>query len=163
MSTGCALLQPAARRCEGAEHIHVQAPAGAGKTFVALHQMLQVLKEGSGEEHALFVARNPALCVFVAKWMSVRLNKTNSGFGTKRREKLLARIHLLCHPLESGPRSIFMNDGRVTLKVIDNSEELRTSYNLLIVDEVRRMLRNVCVRCFGIFFHLPHLLIFITN
>ena len=41
--------------------VHVRAPAGAGKTFVALHLMRGTL-DASKAGRILFVARNPALC-----------------------------------------------------------------------------------------------------
>ena len=118
--------------CEGEDNIHVQAPAGAGKTFVALHRMLQMLKNEYGS--VLFVARNPALCLFVAKWVNERLSKENSG--TQTRKKMLARIHLLCHPLKQGPRSISIAGGRVKFRAISDGTA-QTSYSLLVVDEVR--------------------------
>ena len=48
--------------------IHVMAPAGAGKTFVALHLLLRTLR--GKDARVLFVARRPALCFFVAKWLA---------------------------------------------------------------------------------------------
>ena len=48
--------------------IHIMAPAGAGKTFVALHLMLRTLR--SSDQRVLFVARSPALCFFVTKWLA---------------------------------------------------------------------------------------------
>ena len=71
--------------CQGDVDVHIQAPAGAGKTFVALHRMLEILKEWVYLEegvpgHILFVARNAALCLFVAKWLSERLQKKYTRF-----------------------------------------------------------------------------------
>ena len=45
---------------------HITAPAGAGKTFVALHFMLQKLQEDP-RSHVLFSAVNQPLALFVAK------------------------------------------------------------------------------------------------
>ena len=232
--------------CEGVANIHVQAPAGAGKTFVALHRMLKLLKGNSRErivggsassldvfvsgldwgDHPghrppdgdinlmqralrelgydnstmllsekasadlteemlkevlrdlmrddgekgwrffglsrkfraalerrwkrkstslsthdaaplLFVARNPALCLFVAKWMNERLSDRNSDFGTKDREEMLARVHLLCRPFDAGPRAISIKGSRVELTSII-SGEAALSYSLVVVDEVSR-------------------------
>ena len=50
------------------EDIHIRAPAGAGKTFVALHFMLTMLVNDVSTR-VLFVARSPALCYFVVKWL----------------------------------------------------------------------------------------------
>jgi len=113
----------------------VQAPAGAGKTFVALHQMLKALKDEGNGGSILFVARNPALCLFVAKWMNERLAKKVSGFGDRRRSQMISRLHMLCHPLESGPRSISIEDSRVNFII---GGEVGSSYSLLVVDEVSK-------------------------
>ena len=47
---------------------HIMAPAGAGKTFVALHLMLRTLKRAN--TRVLFAAKSPAVCFFVAKWLA---------------------------------------------------------------------------------------------
>ena len=46
----------------------MRAPAGAGKTFVALHRVLRALRnaEGPEQQRVLFVARNHALALFAA-------------------------------------------------------------------------------------------------
>ena len=48
-------------------HIHIKAPAGAGKTFVALHYVKGCLEKG---QNVLFIARNLPLVLFVAKWIA---------------------------------------------------------------------------------------------
>ena len=50
--------------------IHVMAPAGAGKTFVALHLILRALETPGKDTRVLFIAKSPALCFFVAKWLA---------------------------------------------------------------------------------------------
>ena len=47
------------------------APAGAGKTFVALHRVLRLLR-ARPDATALFVARNAALATFAAAWLGTR-------------------------------------------------------------------------------------------
>jgi len=69
---------------------HLKAAAGAGKTFVALHLMLETIDGGS---QALFVAANQALTVFVAKWLALRIKGYVKGF--KKQCKLLARLHVM--------------------------------------------------------------------
>lgn len=56
-------------RLEG--DVHLRAPAGAGKTFVALHRALDVLRR-SPSDSVLFVARNEALAYFAASWLGKR-------------------------------------------------------------------------------------------
>ena len=50
------------------ERVHVTAPAGAGKTFVALHFMQSVLADKSNTDRdrtprVVFIARNPPLTI----------------------------------------------------------------------------------------------------
>ena len=47
------------------------APAGGGKTFVAVQRVVQVLNEDP-DATVLFVARNEALALFVCKWLVSR-------------------------------------------------------------------------------------------
>ena len=68
------------RSTEGS--FHIMAPAGAGKTFVALHFMLQKLQEDP-RSHVLFSAVNQPLALFVAKWLVERVK------GSRKQAKLL--------------------------------------------------------------------------
>ena len=71
---------------------HIRAAAGAGKTFVALNHLIKTLK---AKKRCLYVARNPALCLSVVKWVEMRL----------RPARLLSHLMLLHEPLEQ-PRTI---------------------------------------------------------
>ena len=123
------------------DDVHIQAPAGAGKTFVALHRILEMLKEKESEAIILFVARNPALCVFVAKWLNERLQKKHSGFGDRKREKKLARVHALFHPFSMGPRSAGIDRGRIAFKTASEATASKP-YSLLVVDEAHHLYRD---------------------
>ena len=59
------------KECLTADYVHLKAPAGAGKTFVALNRVLELL-HNEKEARALFVARNAALCYFVVRWVCRR-------------------------------------------------------------------------------------------
>ena len=50
---------------------HLLAPAGAGKTFVAVQFLLHQLRH-ERDTVCLFVARNVALCLFVVRWLCAR-------------------------------------------------------------------------------------------
>ena len=63
------------QECLAADYVHLQAPAGAGKTFVALNRVLELLYK-EREARALFVARNAALCYFVIRWVCRRVRNT---------------------------------------------------------------------------------------
>ena len=102
-------------------HVHLRAPAGAGKTFVALHRALAVLtrpiaagasadtrtgvNEGDGGR-VLFVARNEALGLFAASWLARRAPR-----GAARR-RLLSRLDVLCEPFGHGPRRVALRGAR---------------------------------------------------
>ena len=49
----------ATQQCVAHPRVHLSAPAGAGKTFVALHRLLRLLRDDAAAT-ALFVARNQA-------------------------------------------------------------------------------------------------------
>ena len=84
--------------------------------------------------------------------MNERLAKKVSGFGDRRRSQMISRLHMLCHPLESGPRSISIEDSRVNFII---GGEVGTSYSLLVVDEVSKnnSVQSSCLFCF--FFSHP--------
>ena len=55
--------------------VDIRAPAGAGKTFLGLKALLDVLDAGMNEGAGVvaFISRNKALCMQVSKWLYVRL------------------------------------------------------------------------------------------
>jgi superfamily I DNA/RNA helicase len=76
------------------QDVHVMGPAGSGKTFVALHLILQVLS-GDALAHILFVVKNTALAYYVAKWLWVRVS-TKPGSRQEEVRQVLNRFHVLC-------------------------------------------------------------------
>ncbi|KAK3265614.1 hypothetical protein CYMTET_25715 [Cymbomonas tetramitiformis] len=76
-------------QCLGKPSIHLSAPAGAGKTFVALHIILKRINAGG---RVLFVARNIALAYFVAVWLCSHFPASEPG----RRAKVLTQLHVMC-------------------------------------------------------------------
>ncbi|KAH8096297.1 glutamine deamidase [Aureococcus anophagefferens] len=72
------------------------APAGGGKTFVAIQRMLEVLDAGG--ERVLFVARNASLAFFAAKWLVVA-SRTSAA-------AVVDRLRVLVAPFERGPRRL---------------------------------------------------------
>ena len=109
-------------------HIHIKAPAGAGKTFVALHYVKACLEQG---ENILFIARNLPLVLFVSKWIAQKYN------GLKRGQ-ILSQVHLMYDPLQEGPRRVQLgNDGRLRTSVVRK----RDQYDLVVVDEAHHIFR----------------------
>jgi hypothetical protein len=75
---------------QGSCNLHIKAPAGAGKTFIAMHLMQDILiKDKSYNVKVLFVASNEAMAVFVAKWVYERIE------GVRQRARGFERLDLL--------------------------------------------------------------------
>lgn len=121
--------------CAGQQRVHVKAPAGAGKTYLAMHEMLGTL-EASGSTHLLFIARNQALCLFVLRWLCARPS-TN-----KKRRKMLSRLHVLFEPLEDGPRACALEGQRIEMY----PDAPSVAYAMVVVDEAHHMYRYPSAR-----------------
>jgi hypothetical protein len=74
--------------------VHLMGPAGSGKTFVALHLILQALTDDASV-YILFVVKNTALAYFVAKWLWTRVS-TNRGSRQAEVRQVMNRFHVLC-------------------------------------------------------------------
>ena len=58
--------------------VHIKGPAGSGKTFVALHVALRALEDEPPEgqkQRVIFIAPNPAMCLFFGRWLLQRFEK----------------------------------------------------------------------------------------
>ncbi|KAJ1484036.1 hypothetical protein T484DRAFT_1798189, partial [Baffinella frigidus] len=106
-----------------ADDVHLFAPAGAGKTFVALHCILLALSQHPTNK-ILFVVRNEALALFVIKWLCARFE------GAVATRSMLERLHLLYQPCEDGPRAVELEAGRLSTK---NAKVEK--YDMIVVDE----------------------------
>ena len=108
------------------EDTHIRAAAGAGKTFVALNHLIEMLSSG---KRCLYVARNPALCYSVVKW--IRKRKPESELSNHFLSK---HLMLLFEPMFEGPRIVEIVDGKIETKIGANQaagEEVRfeSGYN----------------------------------
>ena len=106
------------------------APAGGGKTFIAIQRIADYLTYVGGDA-VLFVARNEALALFVCKWLTVVRNSE---------EDVLKRVHVLVAPFADGPRSVHVEtaDGRRRL-VFGDSRVDATAYGMVVVDEAHHL------------------------
>ena len=118
------------RECRTSPYVHLMAPAGAGKTFVANNRIREVL-EADRDAVVLFVARNEALCVFVAHWLCRRLQ------NSMQRLRMLRRVHLLFAPLAVGVRTVTIEEGR--LVVSPRADPQAPQYALMVVDEAHHI------------------------
>ncbi|KAH8048083.1 hypothetical protein JL722_12676 [Aureococcus anophagefferens] len=110
------------------------APAGGGKTFVAIQLAREVLQEAPSSR-VLFVSRNQALALFVVKWL-VAAKRTSA-------QRVADRIDVLVAPFGRGPRQIRVKRpscGREMLVLVEPAEagEPR-SYDLIVVDEAHHL------------------------
>ena len=107
-------------------HLHVRAPAGSGKTFVALHRLLDALRR---DDDALYVARNAALCLFAASWVAKR------AASAAERRRLLARLHVLHAPVENGWKLTLKGPASGTLHLLAVDRTGRVSRGTWVVGE----------------------------
>ena len=128
--------------------VHIRAPAGAGKTFVALHYMQSVLVDKTKTDkdktpRVLFIARNTPLTIFVAKWLAQRCRVDSV------RSRLLRRLHVISEPLSAGPQTVeIRNDTLVTAPVVSSKWERAKlmKYDLVVIDESHHLLRAAASR-----------------
>jgi hypothetical protein len=114
------------------------APAGGGKTFLAIQRAVEVLNEDR-DATVLFVARNEALALFFCKWLVVASRKSA--------EHVVERVHVLVAPFSSGPRcvNVEMAGSRRRL-VFGDSRVDATTYALIVVDEAHHLVGDSLLR-----------------
>jgi hypothetical protein len=120
------------QECLTCDYVHLQAPAGAGKTFVALNRVLELLYEEK-EARALFVARNAALCYFVIRWVCRRVR------NTLQRLLMLKRLDVLFEPFSVGPQAVKLERGRIQMV---SRAALDVQYSLVVVDEAHHIYKD---------------------
>jgi hypothetical protein len=110
-----------------ADDVHLFAPAGAGKTFVALYCMLLALSQDPNN-FVLFVVKNESLALFVVKWLCARFD------GAVAKRNMLKRVHLLYEPCEDGPRAVELEGGRLSTKTAEV-----VVYVMITIDEAHHV------------------------
>ena len=135
----------------GARGCHLKAPAGAGKTFVALFLMLERLRGSSTtsssggaatkDARVLFVAANPSLTLFVARWLAERVE------GDANRRDALACLHVMSAD-DAAPRSVAMSADARTVEVGKAVDVAAAAggYELVVLDEAHHACRNPTLR-----------------
>ena len=129
--------------CKGHQSVRVEAPAGGGKTFIALHEMLGVLRLESAVESenaaVLFVAPHEALAVSVASWIGTRVSKY-------ARDETLRRLWVLFLPFDQGVRRASLSDdGRIVFKQA-SADEKPKEFKMVVVDEGHHIYNNASLR-----------------
>jgi len=118
--------------------LHIRAPAGAGKTFVGLHIVTELLK-GNSAVRVLFAARNKALCIFFMRWLLQRFD------GWRAKGRALDAMWFLCGSFKR-PFRLGVNADRST--IVEREEESqedgerdgqRAAFALVVVDEAHHI------------------------
>eukprot|EP00438_Fugacium_kawagutii_P002486 Skav209079 [mRNA] locus=scaffold207:355660:360842:+ [translate_table: standard] len=78
-------------------HVHLSAPAGSGKTFVAIQHVLNGLRRNATSQ-VLYVSPSPALGLFFLQWIATRCASEKDL--KLPWDKVFSRIRLLHHPYE---------------------------------------------------------------
>ena len=118
------------------KHIHVRAPAGAGKTFIALYLMLRTIEQNT-TKNVLFVAPSLALSLFVMKWLWKRLK--NDGD-----ESRLKSLFVLALSDDAGTPSSVVHCVRLDENQINHTpleESDAPSFDMVVVDEAHHLYR----------------------
>ena len=117
--------------------VDIRAPAGAGKTFLALKALLEVLGSEAGGQ-AAFVTRNEALCLHVTKWLFVRLAQRLDHETAARLVE--SRFFVLFSPFNNGLRRIIIDLERGCVKVgKELGKDAVASLSLVTVDEAHHI------------------------
>ena len=112
------------------EYLHVKATAGAGKTFIAVHRLFDVLLSNP-EVRVLFVAQTLSLCYFIVRWVCQRIPHI------VQRHEMLRRLHILCEPFADGPQMVQLQQNSITRSPAEKCE-----YALSIIDEAHHIYSN---------------------
>ena len=106
------------------EDIHVRAPAGAGKTFVALCYVLEKLKlSGSSWGKILYICPGRALVFHFLQWLLIH---PEHALPDVSRKELLQRVVVMHHPYDKF-MSVDIQDSRIVL------DELKTAPKELLL------------------------------
>uniref|UniRef100_A0A0G4HJY9 EF-hand domain-containing protein n=1 Tax=Chromera velia CCMP2878 TaxID=1169474 RepID=A0A0G4HJY9_9ALVE len=124
--------QEALSRCGAAQRVHFQAPAGGGKTFVALTRLLVFMRENP-DTFSLLVVKNRPLAIFIGVWMASRV-----PYPVEFRD-LLSRFRVLHEPFESGMKGLGLEKD--VLVMVDDPPALKKSqpFDLIMVDEAHHI------------------------
>ena len=116
--------------------VHLTAPAGAGKTFVAQQIVLDLLKDLSCEGIILFSARTVPLCLFFVKWLVKRcLNSRIEVEDEQMMKTIVERVQVLHPPYEQGPLAVKLNEEKGDIEFVGVPEGGKVQSILLVVED----------------------------
>ena len=125
---------------DGEKDVHLSAPAGAGKTFVAMQRVLEGLGGPASDARVLYVAPSKPLLLFFLRWLAMRLTPQKEADGPSNFENFenaLQRLFLLHHPYN---RFILpeLQQGRIILRP-GTPEPEDSMFHLAVYDESHKI------------------------
>ena len=114
--------------------VHLTAPAGAGKTFVAHKIVLDLLEQDPRDGIVLYSARSVSLCLFFVKWLVKRCLSSRYE-DEKMIEAILERVQVLHAPYEQGPLAIKLNEEKGDIEFVSVPEGGKARATLLVVED----------------------------
>mmetsp|Transcript_42998 Transcript_42998/g.51612 ORF Transcript_42998/g.51612 Transcript_42998/m.51612 type:complete len:1157 (-) Transcript_42998:110-3580(-) len=115
------------------------APAGGGKTFVAIQRMLGVIAFGKS---VVFCARNIPLALFVINWLI--------HASRKSAEIIVKQIFVLVEPFSSGPKNISItnDNGHQLINISDKGAYVdhEMMFDLFVIDEAHHIIGDEHLR-----------------
>ena len=120
-------------------HAHITGPAGSGKTFIALHLALEVLRQ---DGNVLFVSRNEALGFFFAKWCLGRLRTQMTPKSAWERIERLFIVSTASGKTAISKCAFDASKSRISCSEIEND----VTFALIIVDEAHNVYRTTSAR-----------------
>ena len=114
--------------------VHLSAPAGAGKTFVAVERVVDALTPAADEPapRVLYVAATVELVCYFVQWLAVRIRSQRKDL------ELLSGLLVLCKPYKQLLQlrmPAALQDGRIEFEAVNIDLEKIDKLDLLVIDE----------------------------
>eukprot|EP00438_Fugacium_kawagutii_P015117 Skav214608 [mRNA] locus=scaffold57:999581:1002537:- [translate_table: standard] len=123
------------------ENIHLTAPAGGGKTFVALHYVLTMINKLGSSNHGkfLYVSPSRALIYHFIQWLLMHAKHVQKDVSNVDDTNHLLDSLLVMHAPDVTLMSVRVRDGAIVLEpCLTNAEH----FSLAVFDEAHETLRE---------------------
>ncbi|CAE7354175.1 PUB13, partial [Symbiodinium necroappetens] len=124
----------------GSDMVHLSAPAGAGKTFVAVERVIDALNPGADEPapRVLYVAATVELIYYFVQWLAVRIR------SQKKDLELLSALVVLFKPYKNllRLRMPVLQEGDIEFEAVVMTHDKNSKFDLLVIDESHNMYQD---------------------
>ena len=124
----------------GLDMVHLSAPAGAGKTFVAVERVIETLSPGPDGRapRVLYVAVTVELIYHFVQWLAVRIR------SRKKDLVLLSALVVLFEPYKKllRLRMPVLQDGHIEFEAVIMTHDENDKFDLLVIDESHNMYQD---------------------